>query len=110
MIATTVSTRAIESTMKIICDLRGWSYLPTDTAAKLIGVVFANGLVAPPLQTQFNSLKSVLESGLPTARNKMSGHGQGSNAIVVPDYVASYALNTCAANIAMLVSALNGLP
>lgn len=102
--------KAFESTMKIICTQRKWPLKPTDTASKLIAVVLANGLVAASFQSQFTSLQQLLESGTPTVRNKNSGHGQGATQVVVPDYLARYALNTAAANIALLVEAFQTKP
>ncbi len=39
--------------------------------------------------------------------NKTSGHGQGINTILIPDYFVSYALNLAATNIVFLVNAYN---
>lgn len=76
--------KAFESTMKTICDIQGWSYQPIDTGKKLIDICFQNNLIPTYLQNQFTSLKSNLESGIPTVRNKNGGHGQGSQPITVP--------------------------
>lgn len=97
--------KAFESTMKAICDARRWHYSPTATAKELIEIVLANGLIPSPLQSQFASLRSVLESGLPTVRNKASGHGQGAEPVEVPGYLAAYALHLAASNIVFLVEA-----
>lgn len=97
--------KALESTLKSICSARGWAYTPNDTAQRLIGIVFENGLLPSMLQAQFSSLRGVLESGLPTLRNRTSGHGQGINPIEVPAYTASYALHMAASNIVFLVEA-----
>jgi len=97
--------KAFESTMKIICGENGWAYNQNDTASKLIGVVISSGLLSGSLQSQLTALRSLLESGTPTVRNKLGGHGQGSTVVNVPDYIAAYALHTAAANIVLLVSA-----
>ena len=55
------------------------------------------------MQSQFTSLKSLLETGVPTVRNRLGGHGQGIEPIVVPDTIASYALNLTASNILLLI-------
>ncbi|MEP0868885.1 hypothetical protein NDA01_03615 [Trichocoleus desertorum AS-A10] len=99
------SLNAFESTMKIICDKSGWTYDKTATAKDLIKVVLQNGLVPNYLQTHLSGLRSVLESGVPTVRNKTSGHGQGSQPISVPEYLAAYALHLTASNIVLLVEA-----
>jgi hypothetical protein len=94
--------KAFESVMKAICDKRKWKYNQNDTAKKLISVCFDNHLIHSYLQSQFTSLRSLLESGTPTVRNKLSGHGQGTQSTKVPSYVSSYALHLTAANILFL--------
>lgn len=97
--------KAFESTLKIICDGRKWTYAPTATAKDLLQIVIDQGLVPSYLTSHFAALRSTLEAGLPTVRNKTSGHGQGAQAIVVPEYLAAYALHLAATNILLLVRA-----
>lgn len=97
--------KAFESTLKTICDIRKWPYSKTDAAKALIQVCFNNALVPPALQSQFGALQAVLESGVPTLRNKLSGHGQGAVPTAVPSYLAAYTLHLTAANIVFLLSA-----
>jgi hypothetical protein len=99
------SLKAFESTMKSICQLRGWATKPGDTAKALITVCFSNGLLPSYLESQFSSLRSLLESGIPTVRNKNGGHGQGPDPVTVPAYIARYALNLTATSILFLVEA-----
>lgn len=100
--------KAFESTMKSICDARQWHYDPARATAKdLIKVIFDENLIELYLQNQFTSLKSVLESGVPTVRNKTAGHGQGTNVVNVPQHLAAYVLHLAAANIVFLVNAHN---
>jgi hypothetical protein len=102
--AVTWALKAFESTLKAICSERGWSFDPNKhTASKLLEIVFANHLVPPYLQTQFTSLRSVLESGIPTIRNKTSGHGQGAAPTVVSVHLTRLALNLTATNIVFLI-------
>jgi hypothetical protein len=101
--------KAFESTMKTICDEQDWSYQPGDTASKLINVCFQNNLIPTYLQTQFSSLRQSLESGVPTIRNKLGGHGQGSQPIIVPQYFAAYQLHMTASTILFLVEAEKAL-
>ena len=96
--------KAFESTLKTICERLGWSYDRRATASTLIGIVLGNGLVDASLQSYFTGLREILQSGLPTIRNK-SGHGQGSQPVEVPDYLAAFALHTVGASIVMLVEA-----
>lgn len=97
--------KAFESVMKVICEKRKWSFKKGDTSSKLIEVCLQNGLIPSYMQTQFNSLRSLLESGVPTVRNKLGGHGQGSQTMMVEDYIARYALDLTASNIIFLVNA-----
>ena len=72
--------KSLESTMKTICDKRRWGYAKNDTASKLLAVCFDNGLVPPFWVSHFSALRATLEAGVPTGRNKLSGHGQGQGA------------------------------
>jgi hypothetical protein len=102
--------KAFESTMKAICDKRGWPYNQNDTASKLITVLFANDLVAPFWQTQLTSLRSLLESGIPTGRNKLGGHGQGATPSTVPEHIVAYMLHMTASTLVFLTTAESKLP
>jgi len=95
--------KAFESTMKSICASMDWTVSPNATAKPLLDVCFSNGLIPQALTSQFNSLRTTLESGLPTVSNKLARHGQGQNKVVVPDYIAAYALHLTATNIVFLV-------
>lgn len=97
--------KAFESTMKAICKLRGWPNQPGDTAKTLIATCLSNGLLPQYLESQFSSLRSLLESGVPTVRNKNGGHGQGADPVVVPEYLARYALNLTATTVLFFVEA-----
>lgn len=101
--ANTGALKALESTMKVICDRQGWEFDQNATASRLIAICFANGLVSPSLQAHFNSLQSTLESGVPTIRNRGGGHGKGTSTEPVPAHVARYALNLTAAAILFLI-------
>ena len=98
--------KAFESCLKTICKKRGWPYDDKKATAKdLIQIVFDNGLIPSFMQSHFSALKSTLESGLPTVRNRQSGHGQGSTQVIVPEYIAAYALHLTASNILLLANA-----
>lgn len=102
--------KAFESTMKAICQARGWVFQKTDTAKTLIDICLKNGLIDSMLLSHVGALRTVLEAGVPTLRNKLSGHGQGSTPVAVPPFYAAYALHLTAANIVFLVSAEKALP
>jgi hypothetical protein len=107
--AMTEALKAFESTMKAICDENGWSYAANATAKPLISKLLGNGLVPQYMETHLAGLRNTLEAGLPTMRNKNSGHGQGALRKQVPDYFAGYALHLAATNIVFLVEAHKAL-
>jgi hypothetical protein len=96
--------KSFESLMKAIHDKHSWEYKPNDTAKKLINSCLTNNLVPEYLQNQFSSVRILLESGIPTVRNKEGGHGQGSNITNVPEYLASYTLHLTATNLLFLAN------
>ena len=96
--------KSLESTLKIICDRKGWQHPPTATAKSLLEIVFKNNLVPSELQSHFRSLRSMIESGTPTLRNQRGGHGGGQNTISVPEHLVSYAINMTASTILFLVT------
>jgi len=95
--------KAFESTMKAICDAKGWQYPDHATAQPLIAALFLNGLLPSDLQSYFGGIRSVLESGVPTARNRRSAHGQGAEVTNVPDHLAAFTLHLTASNIVFLM-------
>lgn len=97
--------KAFESTMKAICKMRDWATQPNDTAKALINTCLTNGLIPQYLESQMGSLRSLLESGIPTVRNKLGGHGQGTDPTIVQEYLARYALNLTATSILFLAEA-----
>ena len=94
--------KSFESLMKAIHDIHSWPYNPNDTAKKLINSCLAKNLVPEYLQNQFSSVRILLESGIPTVRNKEGGHGQGSEVTKVPEHLASYTLHLTATNLLFL--------
>lgn len=96
--------KSFESLMKAIHDKHSWPYAPNDTAKKLINSCLANNLVPEYLQNQFSSVRILLESGIPTVRNKEGGHGQGAEISTVPEHLASYTLHLTATNLLFLAN------
>lgn len=95
--------KAYESTMKIICKESGWQYKETDTSKKLIEVCLQNNLIPSFIQNQYTSIRNLLESGIPTIRNRLGGHGQGQTQISVDDQITRYTLNLTGSNIIFLI-------
>ncbi len=102
--------KSFESLMKAICEKRKWDYKPTDTASKLIKTCFENKLIPSYMDNQIASLKQILESGVPTIRNKEGGHGQGAEIIEVSEHLASYCLHLTASNLLFLANCEKQLP
>lgn len=103
--------KAFESTMKTICENMKYDYRKDkDTANKLIDILCKEDFIPMSLKTHFQgldkaltSIKTTLEAGLPTVRNRIGGHGQGDEVVYVPEQFVTYALNLAATNIVLLV-------
>ena len=102
--------KSFESLMKAICDKRGWTYSGNATAKNLIQACLDNGLVPTFWQQNFTSLRSLLESSIPTGRNKLGGHGQGTTTTTVPDHLVAYMLHMTASALVFLGEAEAALP
>lgn len=104
--------KSFESTMKTICENMPYEYnKDKDTANKLITTLCNNDFIPISLKTHFDGLDKVisgirtsLDSGLPTLRNRKGGHGQGESIEYVTEEFVTYALNLAATNIVLLVN------
>ena len=101
--------KSFESVMKSICEKRNWDYDERTTASSLINVCLENNLIPSYWLSHYSALRSLLESSVPTARNRLSGHGQGSDIRSVPDYLVAYMLHMTASAIVFLVEAEKNL-
>lgn len=97
--------KSLESTIKVIGAQKGWGLDETWPLKKLVQAVFENELIPPFMQTEFTGLRTILESGVGTVRNKAGGHGAGEQKREVPRYIAAFQLHQTAAAILMLVEA-----
>ena len=97
--------KAFESCIKAICKKRRWPYNDSDGASRLVSIVFERQLIPTFMQSHFSALRNTLEAGVPTVRNRLSGHGQGSTEVPVPESIAGYALHLTASNILLLARA-----
>jgi hypothetical protein len=95
--------KAFESTMKIICQGKGWAFNANDTAKPLVNVILTNNLIPAYMQSQISAFRSLLESGVPTIRNKVGGHGQGATPTTADDETTRYALNLTGSNLIYLI-------
>ncbi len=101
--------KAFESTMKAICEKRGWSNKKKVTAKSLIQVCFDNKLIPPFWQSHYSSLKKLLETSIPPGRNELSAHGQGSHQVTVPNHLVAYMLHMTASAIVFLAESEKNL-
>lgn len=108
--AISLCLNSIESVMKAICDKRKWNYDKRATANSLIKICFDNELIPKIWQNHYSSLINVLKSGVPVGRNELSGHGQGSTPIVVPNHIMAYMLHMTATTIVFLADSEKNLP
>jgi AbiJ N-terminal domain 4 len=103
--------KSFESTMKIICNKRGWAHNANASASELVKVCLDNKLIPEYWQSHFAGLRSVLESGIPTPRNRQAGHGAGTiENPIVPSALVSYVLHMTAATILFLYEMEKALP
>jgi hypothetical protein len=105
----TWALKSLESAMKAICEKREWAYNRTDTANRLIETCFQNDLIPSFWQSHFSALRATLESGVPTARNVMGGHGDGTAPTQVPQHLAAYCLHMTASTLVFLIQAEKNL-
>jgi hypothetical protein len=104
--------KSFESTMKVICNKRGWPFDPNkSTASELIKTCLDNGLIPAYWETHFTGLRTMLTSGIPTARNRQGGHGAGTVANnEPPSQLVSYVLHLTASTILFLAESEKTLP
>jgi len=65
--------KSFESVIKSICKQAGWDGEEHSNASKLIARFFKEEFIPQELQSQFSGLRTMLESSVPTVRNKMGG-------------------------------------
>ncbi|MFZ1746399.1 MAG: hypothetical protein WBO24_17180 [Nitrospirales bacterium] len=102
--------KSLESVMKSICAKREWAHDPNASSKALIKVLFDNEFIPQFWSQQFSALRAILENGVPAARNRLGGHGQGATVVQVPPYLVAYVLHQTAATIVFLVEAERSLP
>ena len=108
--AITEAAKSFESTMKAICDRKGWTYAKGARASDLLKAIRANHLWPDYLDGAFDQLLATLSSGLPQVRNDSGAHGQGAAKRETPPYVAAYALHLAASKIVLMTDAAATLP
>ena len=100
--------KAFESVLKTICKEMKYPYdNEKDTAKQLLQHLTDNNFYPAYLESHLTGIRTTLESGAPTLRNKKAGHGQGQEIVDVADEYVEYALNLVATNIVLLVKIFN---
>jgi hypothetical protein len=85
--------------------------LSLHTAAELVRTCLDNGLVPSYWENHFTGLRTILTSGIPTARNRQGGHGAGTLMNNDPPAeLVSYVLHMTASTILFLSEAEKKLP
>ncbi len=97
--------KAFESTLKSVCDQKGWQYEKGARATDLLKLVRAKGLWPDYVDGSFDQLRGTLTSGLPKLRNENAAHGQGQTIRTTPRYVVTYAFNLAASKIVFIANA-----
>ncbi len=100
--------KAFESVLKTICKEMKYAYDDEkDTAKQLLQHLTDNNFYPKYLESHLTGIRTTLESGAPTLRNKKAGHGQGQEIVDVLDEYVEYALNLVATNVVLLVKIFN---
>ena len=107
--AMTECAKSLESLLKAICDKRKWTYDPNAPAKRLIEICFKQRLIPEFWEGHFGALRGLLESGVPTARNKLAAHRQGATPTTPPDYLVAFMLHMTASTIVFLAEAEGAL-
>lgn len=94
---------AFESMGKIIAKEKGWSEVTEKATAKdIVKALFAHQFIPAYMEQEFTGLRTILESGINTVRNKAGGHGQGPTPRVIDKQVAEFQINQTAAVLKLL--------
>lgn len=99
------ASKALETTLKTICDRKLWTYPANAGAADLAKLVVSNGLIPPSAVADPNWIPGLLTDTSATIRNKIGAHSTGSQPSTAPDYFAVWGVHLAAANIVFLMAA-----
>lgn len=102
------ANQAFESTMKCALDIEGSGYDRRDTADRLVNKVLGSKMFRHLDDEQRGKLNNALAGRLPPVRNSLD-HGAGATPRTADQELAAYALHLSAANIVLIVSAVNRL-
>lgn len=101
-----VANNSFESTMKIICTIKGFGLPKKHNASALIEHLRSHEFV-PNFQAEvFKKLSNSLDT-ISVIRNEVAGHGKGDEDRIIDDSMVSYVLNMTASTIKMLIEINN---
>lgn len=97
------AVKALESTLKVICDTHAWTY-GKGTMGPLVDACMKNNLLPNYWEEYFKHIEPLLVF-LGTPRNNESGHGAGTEDKNVSAHLSAYTLHSVASAIVFLVEA-----
>lgn len=83
--------------MKTIAEKESWELMGRENVSNLIALLITNGVIPDYMQTTLLTL--------PTLRDKVVGHSQGAEPVVVQEHFVNYALHLCGTNVVMMIEA-----
>ena len=95
--------KCFESVMKIICRKKYNADVDNCAAGALLDKLEQKEIFPKYMNKHFEKIVDTLRFGVPTVRNKVAGHGQGSEITEAPDYLVDYVLGLVAVNSVLLV-------
>ena len=108
--------KAFESVMKVIIHKQNWAYDDAGkrsktkaNASSLIEICFENNLFPDYLKSQVSALRTLIQSSIPTIRNKNGSHSGGLELLNIPESLASFTLHMTASTILFLIESEKSL-
>lgn len=97
--------KCFESVMKTICEKKKYDddNVENYAAKDLLETLKKNNFFPAYMNDHLTNVIGTLKRGAPVVRNKVAGHGQGSEIIEVPDCLVDYMLGLVAVNTVLLV-------
>lgn len=95
--------KCFESVMKIICRKKYNADVDNCAAGALLDKLEQKEFFPKYMNKHFEKIVDTLRFGAPTVRNKVAGHGQGSEITEAPDCLVDYVLGLVAVNSVLLV-------
>ena len=106
----TAMTSSLESTIKIICDKKGYTKKKNkpitgrEQLVELVDILFLNGFFDFFTEFQKESMKTIFESGVGFLRNSATAHGNGLVPKKILEHTAKYTINLTSTLILYLIN------